>query len=792
MYACDSSRRIAQEFRIKAYGDGETYAAEWGSYTGIVTINIDNCPPAVPFTSARNETSVNMTWTSIRGIEKYRAYYGRSGIAGEPWVESDINIPGTANSHRVTGLRCGTAYNFRLGALGNGTTYIRRWSEYTKDTATTDDCEVSFGASSYEVDEGEDLDRIAVRLSSVPGRSVSIPLSVVSSGTSAESSEYSVPSSVTFTSVDTSKTFTVETGEDTDCDDETLILGFGTLPSGVSADSPSTTTVTIDDDDTCGITVSGERSISSPKNATRTLDTYTADPSGVVWSLAGADADLLEIRSNGDLRFRETPDFDNPQDAGGNNVYNVTVTASKMGYSSGNRDVTINVTNVNEAPFARYQIGNRTLDDDTPSLRIDLSSYFNDPDTNDVLSYQATASPLNVVSFTRSGSHLTLARMTSGSTTVTVTATDGGGLNVQRRFAVSVISFPTLTAPVVRVDGTGENIVADFTLPDPNFYYVLSLMWIVCDGSPDCGGEVIQGNADKNPLNSGTSTFTKSQRPQPEKPPYRVGLKACTTASRDVCGSYKRSSDSVHQLDQLTERDFDVIPLLQRKAHLKWRTADSNHDGNTRYTVQAKYPGPGVTWTTIESSAMASSGYVINLEDVVGSTGLGDEDEFSLQLIAKDLDTPKTKLNSATSDTINIVDSPIISINGDSTDAARGVGEAVVKWSPPSDVVEATIRYRRLLEDSSGNAHDDYRWQLDEGSLPDTYEQPILFRNPSVSTIDLAGFTLEEVYAIQLNYKTRSGGLDLRHPRSIRLACQTCCGRWRTRRFIPNELSPSQ
>ena len=116
MYACDSSRRIAQEFRIKAYGDGETYAAEWGSYTGIVTINIDNCPPAVPFTSARNETSVNMTWTSIRGIEKYRAYYGRSGIAGEPWVESDINIPGTANSHRVTGLRCGTANNFRLGA----------------------------------------------------------------------------------------------------------------------------------------------------------------------------------------------------------------------------------------------------------------------------------------------------------------------------------------------------------------------------------------------------------------------------------------------------------------------------------------------------------------------------------------------------------------------------------------------------------------------------------------------------------------------------------------------------
>ena len=71
MYPCDSSRRIAQEFRIKAYGDGETYAAEWGSCTGIVTIDIDNCPPTVPFTaSARNETSVNMTWTSIKGNRK--------------------------------------------------------------------------------------------------------------------------------------------------------------------------------------------------------------------------------------------------------------------------------------------------------------------------------------------------------------------------------------------------------------------------------------------------------------------------------------------------------------------------------------------------------------------------------------------------------------------------------------------------------------------------------------------------------------------------------------------------
>ena len=64
--------------------------------------------------------------------------------------------------------------------------------------------------------------------------------------------------------------------------------------------------------------------------------TYTAtnpDPDNITitWSLAGADADKFDIIPDGDtgvLRFKNTPDFENPPDADGDGVYEVTVSAS--------------------------------------------------------------------------------------------------------------------------------------------------------------------------------------------------------------------------------------------------------------------------------------------------------------------------------------------------------------------------------------------------------------------------------------------------------------------------------
>ena len=51
--------------------------------------------------------------------------------------------------------------------------------------------------------------------------------------------------------------------------------------------------------------------------------------------------------ATGAVRFIASPDFENPDDAGGNNVYDITVTASD-GDNSTNQDVAITVMNVND------------------------------------------------------------------------------------------------------------------------------------------------------------------------------------------------------------------------------------------------------------------------------------------------------------------------------------------------------------------------------------------------------------------------------------------------------------
>ena len=103
----------------------------------------------------------------------------------------------------------------------------------------------SFGASAYSVTEGSSVP-IEVRLSADPGRTVTIPLTTTNQG-GASASDYSgVPASVTFNSGETSKTFTLQaTGSDGSDSGESVLLGFGTLPTGVGAGTPNTTTVSI-------------------------------------------------------------------------------------------------------------------------------------------------------------------------------------------------------------------------------------------------------------------------------------------------------------------------------------------------------------------------------------------------------------------------------------------------------------------------------------------------------------------------------------------------------------------
>ena len=96
----------------------------------------------------------------------------------------------------------------------------------------------------------------------------------------------------------------------------------------------------------------GGATITVAENSTDALHDYDAtDPEGrsVHWDLSGDDADDFRIDISGRLFFSSPPDFEDPADAGGDNVYNVRVVAVDVTHRV-TRDVTVTVTGIDEAP----------------------------------------------------------------------------------------------------------------------------------------------------------------------------------------------------------------------------------------------------------------------------------------------------------------------------------------------------------------------------------------------------------------------------------------------------------
>ena len=140
---------------------------------------------------------------------------------------------------------------------------FRAWLETLTDFGTSGlVCDgtrrVLFSASSYEVREGETVEVVVWLIDQTgdPVQSTEIPLTAMPVG-GATAADYSgVPESVTITAPATEAGFVFTAVADAPFDTgETVVLGFrGPLPSGVTAGSPDTATVTITDPGTVGVT----------------------------------------------------------------------------------------------------------------------------------------------------------------------------------------------------------------------------------------------------------------------------------------------------------------------------------------------------------------------------------------------------------------------------------------------------------------------------------------------------------------------------------------------------------
>jgi VCBS repeat-containing protein len=108
----------------------------------------------------------------------------------------------------------------------------------------------------------------------------------------------------------------------------------------------------------------GTASVNVAENNTAVTTVVATDPDAattIAYSISGgADAAKFTIDSaTGALAFAAAPDFETPADAGGNNVYDVQVTASD-GALSDVQDIAVTVTNQNETPTITSNGGGAT------------------------------------------------------------------------------------------------------------------------------------------------------------------------------------------------------------------------------------------------------------------------------------------------------------------------------------------------------------------------------------------------------------------------------------------------
>ncbi len=139
----------------------------------------------------------------------------------------------------------------------------------------------------------------------------------------------------------------------------------------------------------------------------------------------------------------------------------VTVTATDPGNLSAEQKFTVTVEEPPEPPTVKRPIGDLTLyvGEGTTREVIDLSTVFSDPN-GDALEYEVASSDTDVATAVLSGTKLTVTPKGKGDATVTVTATDPGGLSAQDEFEVDV---PNRAPVVVKAIGDLKLYVGEGT-----------------------------------------------------------------------------------------------------------------------------------------------------------------------------------------------------------------------------------------------------------------------------------------------------------------------------------------
>lgn len=128
--------------------------------------------------------------------------------------------------------------------------------------------------------------------------------------------------------------------------------------------------------------ISSDNNVVYDENGTKPVIQVSASGDSVIsYSISGLDSDKFSIdATTGLLTFNDSPDYEKPQDLGGNNEYNVYITATDASGNYTTQLLSVFINNVNEAVTAFDDVVN-AVEDVILNSTIDLDA--NDEDLDD-------------------------------------------------------------------------------------------------------------------------------------------------------------------------------------------------------------------------------------------------------------------------------------------------------------------------------------------------------------------------------------------------------------------------
>jgi len=457
-----------------------------------------------------------------------------------------------------------------------------------------------------------------------------------------------------------------------------------------------------------------------------TIDVLTndTDVDGDTLSITNATSPNGSVTFSGNnITFTPTADF--------NGATTVTYTINDGAGGTGSSTVTINVTNVNDAPVASDDAA--STNEDTAVV---INVLANDTDIdNDALSVSSVSATNGSAVVNGDGNVVfTPAADYNGNATVAYTVTDGNGGSDNASVSVAIAAVNDIpianpdTASVNEDESVSINVVANDTDVDGDTLSVANAS--VTAGSVQVVGNQVNYTPDADFNGSATITYTIEDgtggSANSTVAVTVVNVNDAPVANNDTASVDEDSSVVVNVIANDTDVDNDTLELTAVNASTG--TATINSDGNLLYTPDADYNGAAtVTYTVSDGNSGSDSATVsitvnpVNDNPVAAAdTGNVQEDEtVIINALANDsdIDGDTLQLSAASSSqgTATITGdntlsfTPSADFNGTATisysvsDGAGGSASSTVTVTvaPVNDAPVANDDAEKVTEDSS-------------------------------------------------------------------------------------------